>query len=215
MVQDNESKRRRLTSESTGGLLPRGIGEACHSAEVVQLAAYLPDSLARSKLVHWGVRLKAAQPKVRAAATSAPGLPHTADLLAPRPEALTLPAQFSPRPSLTPLLPSPCQVHVSEHLIECGLCLFRHLRIVQSAAALDGRLPLHALRNDVLCLHDLAACWWIGLKCCSVRTAVPNRALMSKATDCYPAMLGDRELAALLTLEWDANALLREAGLIQ
>ncbi len=34
---------------------------------------------------------------------------------------------------------------------------------------------LQYLNNEQLLIHDLVSCWWVVLKHCSVRTAVPNR----------------------------------------
>ena len=107
------------------------------------------------------------------------------------------------------------QVYVSEHLVECGLALFRHLRLVQWHALLDGHLSHELLSCQHTLRHDLAACYWTALKHCSVRTAVPNRSLMSKATATDPPTLGQREVDALVTLEWEVNAVLRVVGLVQ
>ena len=104
---------------------------------------------------------------------------------------------------------------MSDHLIESGLCLFKHLRCLQVSAASEGRFPAEYLSSEVLLLHDLIACWWIALKHCSVRTAVPNRTLMSRATNADPAMLADRELAALVGMDWEVNAVLRMYGLLE
>lgn len=104
---------------------------------------------------------------------------------------------------------------MSNHLIESGLCLFKHLRRLQIFAASEGRFPADYLASEVLLLHDLIACWWIALKHCSVRTAVPNRTLMSRATNSDPEMLADREIAALVGMDWDVNAVLRSHGFIE
>ena len=43
---------------------------------------------------------------------------------------------------------------------------------------LPSPLPLHPrqyLSNEQLLIHDLVSCWWVALKHCSIRTAVPNR----------------------------------------
>lgn len=66
-------------------------------------------------------------------------------------------------------------MHVSEYLLECGLWLFRNLRNLQVAAAAAGVLPAAYLTEEQYLLHDLIACWWLAMKHCSVRTAVPNR----------------------------------------
>jgi hypothetical protein len=42
--------------------------------------------------------------------------------------------------------------------------------------------------------HDLVAVWWIAMKHCSVRTAVPNRALLARATDSKRSLLSECEL---------------------
>lgn len=64
---------------------------------------------------------------------------------------------------------------MSEHLVHCGMHLFRHLRRLQVAAAYDGRFPMDYLASEQLLIHDLIACFWVSMKHCSVRTAVPNR----------------------------------------
>jgi hypothetical protein len=102
---------------------------------------------------------------------------------------------------------------MSDHLIEAGLALFRHLRGLQAAAAADGRFPADYLSCEALARHDLAACWWVALKHCSVRTAVPNRTLMTRATGASAALLADRELAALVGMDWEVAGVLRAAGL--
>ena len=107
------------------------------------------------------------------------------------------------------------QVYVSEHLVECGLALFKHLRIVQWQALIDGQLGVELLSCHATLRHDLAACYWAALKHCSVRTAVPNRALMSKATGTDAVLLGQHELEALISMEWEVNAVLRIVGLVQ
>ncbi len=43
------------------------------------------------------------------------------------------------------------------------------------AAPLHLSLCLQYLTNEQLLIHDLVSCWWIALKHCSIRTAVPNR----------------------------------------
>ena len=103
---------------------------------------------------------------------------------------------------------------MTDHLIESGLCLFKYLRQLQVAACVEGRFPSDYLANDRLLMHDLIACWWIGLKHCSVRTAVPNWTLMCRATGAKPELLSDRELAALVGMDWDVNAVLRFNGLV-
>lgn len=106
-------------------------------------------------------------------------------------------------------------MHVSEHLMRCGLCLFKNLRFIQWTAAIEGRLTPDYFNSPATNHHDLAACYWMALKHCSVRTAVPNRTLMSRATGCEPVQLGEGELAALLWLEWEVNAVLRLSGLVK
>lgn len=107
------------------------------------------------------------------------------------------------------------QVHVSEHLVECGLALFKHLRLVQWQALLDGHLGQDLLACHITLRHDLASCYWMALKHCSVRTAVPNRSLMSKATATDAVVLSQREVQALVWMDWDVNAILRVVGLVQ
>lgn len=42
----------------------------------------------------------------------------------------------------------PCaQVHMSEHLIECGLTLFKYLRQLQTQACCEGRFPMQVSRQ--------------------------------------------------------------------
>lgn len=153
-------------------------------------------------------------------------------------------------------------------------------------AAYEGRFPADYLSSEHLLMHDLAACFWIGLKHCSVRTAVPNRSasglercaacigptpcrrppkapllparlsarrgaallwatgagmgllcslppctsqarlhvlalllicrtLLCRATGASAELLCDREVAALVAMDWGVNALLRSAGLVQ
>ena len=106
------------------------------------------------------------------------------------------------------------QVFVSEHLIECGLALFKHLRFVQWQAFLDGHLGQDLLSCQVTLRHDLAACYWTALKHCSIRTAVPNRSLMSKATATDSYVLAQREVQALVWIDWDVNVILRISGLV-
>lgn len=118
---------------------------------------------------------------------------------------------FKPIPSHSSII----QVYVSEHLVECGLAIFRHLRLVQWHALLDGNLSHEHLSCQLILRHDLAACYWTALKHCSIRTAVPNRSLMSKATATDPTTLGQREVDAMVTIEWEVNAVLRVVGLVQ
>lgn len=99
-------------------------------------------------------------------------------------------------------------------LIECGLCLYKHLLHVYALRARQGHLPLGCLFDANIQRHDQIACFWIALKCCSIRTAVPNRALMSKATKADPNVLGERELGALIAMDWEAIAVLRMHGLL-
>lgn len=68
--------------------------------------------------------------------------------------------------------------------------------------------------DGVLLRHDLAAALWIALKHCSVRTAVPNRALLARATGARPELLQEREVASLRAVDWRINAALRSADLI-
>ena len=95
------------------------------------------------------------------------------------------------------------------------MVLFKHLRLIQWQALLDGDLSHQHMSCHVTLAHDLAACYWAVLKHCSVRTAVPNRALMSKATGTDAVTLGRREIDALVALDWDVNAILRVVGLVQ
>lgn len=130
-------------------------------------------------------------------------------------------------------------------------------------AAYEGRFPADYLSSEQLLMHDLAACFWIGLKHCSVRTAVPNRwegqgergetrrwkgagaggavggpgasaarlplrspprasppacspprTLLCRATGASPELVSDREVAALVAMDWGIDALLRSAGLV-
>eukprot|EP00887_Chlorella_sp_A99_P003478 scaffold7.g3478.t1 len=106
------------------------------------------------------------------------------------------------------------KVLMSDHLVECGMHLFKYLRQLQVEAAYDGRFPLDYLSNEQLLIHDLIACFWIGLKHCSVRTAVPNRTLLCRATGANAELLNDRELAALIAMDWSVSAVLRSAGLV-
>lgn len=212
-LQDKESKRRRLTSETGGCLLPRGAGEALHAAEYAQLAALLPDDVIRSQLVAWGKALKEAQPKVRTSPSLTYNTPSYLASLTPK--ILVTHTRLFPLPFPSHPSPSSIQVFMSEHLIECGLCLYKYLRHLQVNATMDGRLSPAYFANQQLIMHDIIGCWWIGLKCCSIRTAVPNRALMCKATGANPPLLADCELAALIAMDWEATAVLREHGLIQ
>ncbi|KAL6777732.1 hypothetical protein ACKKBG_A15420 [Auxenochlorella protothecoides x Auxenochlorella symbiontica] len=106
------------------------------------------------------------------------------------------------------------KVHVSEYLLECGLWLFRNLRNLQVAAAAAGVLPAAYLTEEQYLLHDLIACWWLAMKHCSVRTAVPNRTLMCRATGACPALLSDRELATLISLNWRVSGVLSRGDLL-
>ncbi|KAL4446744.1 hypothetical protein ABPG77_007988 [Micractinium sp. CCAP 211/92] len=106
------------------------------------------------------------------------------------------------------------KVHMTDHLIECGLYLFKYLRSLQVEAACVGQFPLDYLARKDLLNHDLISCWWIALKHASVRTAVPNRTLMCKATDAHAALLSDRELAALIAIDWEVQAVLKKGGLV-
>lgn len=86
---------------------------------------------------------------------------------------------------------------------------------MQWHALLDGNLSHEHLSCQLTLRHDLAACYWTALKHCSVRTAVPNRSLMSKATATDPTTLGLREVDAMVTMEWEVNAVLRVVGLVK
>jgi hypothetical protein len=157
----------------------------------------------RVTLYGWAQKLMSLQPKVsRAAAPNRAGAPAIAAIARPLPP--------SPPPSAAP---APAQVQMTEHLIDCGLCLFKYLRRLQVAACAAGRFPHSYLADEDNLVHDLVACWWVALKHCSVRTAVPNRTLMARATGATPELLSDRELAALIGMDWDVNAVLRLSGL--
>jgi hypothetical protein len=107
------------------------------------------------------------------------------------------------------------KVHMSPHIMECGLCLFKRLRQKQLLSWADGKLPKAYISNRELMIHDLIACWWIAMKHCSIRTAVPNRTLLSRATDAKDLLLADCEMAALIALDWNVNSLLAEEGLVK
>lgn len=107
------------------------------------------------------------------------------------------------------------KVHMSPHIMESGLYLFKSLRQRQLKLWVQGRLPKSYISNRDLMVHDLAACWWIAMKHCSVRTAVPNRSLLSRATDSKCSLLAECEISALSILNWDVNIILRENGLIK
>lgn len=66
-------------------------------------------------------------------------------VLPPAPPAPDQPASSTRQPLLPLFLPSPPpappQVHVSEHLLECGLYLFKYLRQLQVQACLEGKFP--------------------------------------------------------------------------
>lgn len=107
------------------------------------------------------------------------------------------------------------KVHMSAHIIDCGLCIFKRLRRAQLLSWSRGNLPKAYISNKELMIHDLIACWWIAMKHCSVRTAVPNRTLLSRATHAKEVLLGDCEIAALVALNWDINAILVESGMVE
>ena len=86
------------------------------------------------------------------------------------------------------------KVYMSPHILECGLVLFKALRQRQLQAWIDGKLPKSYISNRELMRHDLVAVWWIAMKHCSVRTAVPNRALLARATDSKRSLLSECEL---------------------
>lgn len=134
------------------------------------------------------------------------------------------------------------KVYMSPHILECGLVLFKALRQRQLQAWIDGKLPKSYISNRELMRHDLVAVWWIAMKHCSVRTAVPNRALLARATDSKRSLLSECELvrctrslcprrprrsqtltpqnrsfsrqSALCALEWDVQLILRTYGLV-
>lgn len=107
------------------------------------------------------------------------------------------------------------KVHMSPHIMECGLCLFKSLRQKQLKSWANGKLPKSYISNRDLMIHDLVACWWIAMKHCSVRTAVPNRTLLSRATEAKCKLLAECELSALCALHWDINMILRDHGLVK
>lgn len=107
------------------------------------------------------------------------------------------------------------KVHMSPHIMECGLCLFKSLRQKQLKSWAHGKLPKSYISNRDLMIHDLVACWWIAMKHCSVRTAVPNRTLLSRATEAKSKLLAECELSALCALDWDINMILRDHGLVK
>ncbi|WPT17497.1 hypothetical protein PSENEW3_00005500 [Picochlorum sp. SENEW3] len=106
------------------------------------------------------------------------------------------------------------KVHMSPHIMECGLCLFKQLRKKQLKSWSQGKLPDSYISNRDLMIHDLVACWWIAMKHCSVRTAVPNRTLLSRATDSKSLLLSDCELSALIAMDWNVNHILERHGLV-
>jgi hypothetical protein len=107
------------------------------------------------------------------------------------------------------------KVHMSSHIIECGLCLFKQLRRKQLKSWSQGALPDSYISNRDLMIHDLVACWWIAMKHCSVRTAVPNQTLLSRATDSKPMLLSECELSALIALDWNVNHILERHGFVR
>ena len=107
------------------------------------------------------------------------------------------------------------KVHMSPHIMECGLTLFKSLRQIQLKSWAQGKLPKSYISNRDLMIHDLVACWWIAMKHCSVRPAVPNRTLLSRATEAKDKLLAECELSALCTLDWDINMILRDHGLVK
>ena len=58
------------------------------------------------------------------------------------------------------------------------------------------------------------AALWMASKLCGVRNSIPNRSLMSQATQANPQALSDFELDMLTSLNWDVAAVLRRAGLL-
>lgn len=106
------------------------------------------------------------------------------------------------------------KVYMNAHICESGLCLFKVLRQRQLQAWIDGRLEQSYINNKELLRCDLVAAWWIAMKHCSVRTAVPNRALLARATDSKKTLLSECELSALCTLEWDIQKILVAHGLV-
>jgi hypothetical protein len=86
------------------------------------------------------------------------------------------------------------KVYMSPHILECGFVLFKALRQRQLQAWIDGKLPKSYISNRELMRHDLVAVWWIAMKHCSVRTSVPNRALLARATDSKRSLLSECEL---------------------
>ena len=88
------------------------------------------------------------------------------------------------------------------------------LRQRQLQAWIDGRLEQAYINNREILRHDLVACWWVSMKHCSVRTAVPNRALLARATHSKKSLLSECELSALCTLDWDIQKILVAHGLV-
>lgn len=73
--QDQEYKRRRLTSESQAALLPRGYPDGLLPADYVHLGCLPLDETIRNQLIYWGRELKRCQPKVRETSKQPPSHP--------------------------------------------------------------------------------------------------------------------------------------------
>ena len=99
------------------------------------------------------------------------------------------------------------KIFMSEALIDAGLTLFRRFQFLRS---------LHvAVDNGDLATtkHDLAACFWVAIKFCSRRNGTPNRSFVARVAGMSPSVLGDRELALLMSMDWKVACVLRVAGL--
>ena len=112
------------------------------------------------------------------------------------------------------------KVYMAPRIIQCCVCLFK--RVCEKKAELS-RLGgdcfgqnAHALLtcHDKMLKHDLIACWWIAMKHCSFRTAMPNRTLISRATGASDTLLADCEVKVLKVLDWRINFLLRDMVLL-
>lgn len=109
------------------------------------------------------------------------------------------------------------KVYMTPQIIECCICLFKRLCEKQVDQKRIGdsffcqSAPATLIQHIETWTNGLVACWWIAMKHCSFRTAIPNRTLISRATGANAILLADCEVKVLQALDWNINSLLKES----
>ncbi|GAB4818443.1 hypothetical protein N2152v2_005489 [Parachlorella kessleri] len=151
---------------------------------------------------------------------SAPPTPKTVDRERPQSESPAVPA-----PALHPALEPVMQLAMKGW---CSNLVALQPKVQVSDATLLGAVALMrefaVQRPDVVgLLHTsgphlftyTCAAMWMASKTGDIRTAIPNRTLMSQACQIHPQALSDFELDLCVSLNWEVTKVLRAADLLQ